>query len=628
MASQGTAPHSVKARFSRWIQKRWKSLSFARQRNRDTIRVDHFAAAREPIAEDSDCCQVVGKNLEPVVHEFAPGQFSLGYLCDVDWERCCVLVDFACHNRPPQWVPVGKVRPHKPAVLTREIRHRTGVTVALRPNSDQPYVFQPARIIVPSAADSYGGIGPVCVETTMPGGGGVIRKFVHPVQVRVVADYPEHHHHHETDESLSAVVGYCRLLQKQTARLDSCLGAATIDLQHLLRDLNDISWIKVVRIKVDTKGIHCVYTIHKPGVFDQAYLEHLVHMCKWRQTVQLDSPPRSCSTNTRNTNISRSVTLGMLPLELHEGIMLQIHDIHSVVSVKKVCKTWHTILNGRRCNPHVAVDLTNLLPNSSSNRERKYSRTHLLNVLDNVVTAATVSLTLLNGNLTAELDLYIFQFLSIKVTQLPIIVLKNIRCFRSLAQNHEERRLKWANLSYLMQACQVLRLRGVTIPSLFGPIAGLWCAPADFREDVDVFVEKAALNCARSEADRMWHFLQILNAGCPELPTRDVIGINEACHKIIIRKDHRLHDRLWLMLTLLNEPVTRELQPPLCRLAAHAFRYSYPMEMSSNSSSRHQTRLVSRDPYHMNGVWDIPISQNSSYNWQQFCPVPVLRGCH
>ncbi|XP_055350037.1 uncharacterized protein LOC129596715 [Paramacrobiotus metropolitanus] len=580
MASQGTAPKSTKACFASWVHKRWKSLSLHRKRSKGILRVDLSADVQEAITEDTNCRQILGKNLQPVVYESATRQFSLGYLCGVDWPGRRALVDFLCHNRPPRWLPAGKVRQHKP-VETREILPHIVVTAALRPSSDQPYVFQPARIIFPPATDIYGQIRPICVEVTRPGSAGFIRKFVHPVQVRVVAESPG------TDESL---VAYCRLLLKQTARLNFCPGAPNIDLRNLLKDFNEIPWMTVVRIWLDTEGIHCVYTEKKTGVFRQADMEYLVRKSQWRHTIQRSSLPRSNSTDTENTNINRSVPLGMLPYELHECIMLQIQDIHSIISAQRVCKTWYDILNGRYRSPHVAVDLTNLLIDGPSNRERKYRLTYLLNILDNT-------------------------FLSIKVRRVPVIVLKNIRCFGPLAVNFQTQRLEWANLSNLLQACQVLRLRDVTISTVFGPIAGLWCIPGGFREDVDVFVEEAGLHCSLGETDRLVYFLQLLNAGCPELSAKDVIGINEACHKIVIWDKHPLHNPLWHMLTLLNEPITMEPQPPLCRLAAHAFRYSYPKEISHHSGSRRKARSVSRDQlrHQTNGVWDIPVGHGHGH---------------
>ncbi|XP_055350797.1 uncharacterized protein LOC129597335 [Paramacrobiotus metropolitanus] len=595
MVSQGPTSQSTKARFTCWIRNPWKSQPLLGHRSRDVLRVDPPVAARETIADDSNCRQILGKNLQPVVHEFAAGQSSLGYLCDVDWAGRRVLVDFVCHNRPPRWLPVRKVRRHTP-VCTNEIRPHIPVEVALRPNSNQPFVFQPAQIIFPAARDSCGNFGPICVETTCSGSIGLIRKFVHPVQVRIVPTDPENHQ--DTDESFS-FAEYGRLLQRQTASLDCWQDAANIDLRHLLRRLNEISWMKVLRIWLDTEGIHCIY-INKPGVFVQLKLEYLVQRSR---SVERGPPPDSENTDT---TFDRSVTLGTLPYELHEWIVLEIKDIHSVFSAQKVCKTWHDILNGRRGNQHVAVDLTNLLLDGPNERERKYSRTHLLNDLDNAVTTATVSLTLMNGNLSPELDLYVFQFLSIKVTRLPIVVLRNVRCFRAVAQNVEKQRLEWANLSYLMQACQVLHLRNVTIPTVFGPIAGLWCAPAGFREDVDIVVKKAALYNKFSATERLRQFLQVLNAGCPDLSALETNNIDEACREIIMRPEHSLCSRLLLMLTLLNEPLTGQLQPPLCSLAALAFRYSYPMKTASRSCSRHQARAISRDPPRMDGVWDIP----------------------
>ncbi|XP_055350064.1 uncharacterized protein LOC129596738 isoform X2 [Paramacrobiotus metropolitanus] len=575
MASQGPSPHSPKARFNRWINKPWKSLSLLpRQRSKETLRADISATALGTIADDSNCRQILGRNLQPAVYEFATGQFSLGFICDVDWPRRRVFVDFACHNRPPQWLPAGSVRWHKP-VITCEILPGEPVVVALRPSSDQPYVFQPAQIIFPAARDNNGNFGPICVETTCPDSVYPIRKFVHAVQVRVVADYPEQCH--ESDEPLS-VVEYCRLLQKQTAPLEWCPDAANIDLRYLLRAYNEISWIKVVRIWLDTKGIHCVYTTSKPGFFDEPPLEYLVLRSKWLHAVQLGS---LLDSNNTGANRDRSVSLGMLPFDLHKLTLLEILDIHSIVSAQKVCKAWYDILTGRRDNQHVAVDLTNPLPDDPFNQERKYSRFHLLNVLDKVVTKATVSLTLMNGSLTPELDIYLCQFLSIKVPRLARIFLKNIRCFGAVTQNNEKQRVEWTTLSYLMQACQVMHLRNVTIPKIFAPIAGLWCAPAGFREDVGVVVKKATLHCTQRETDRLGRFLQVLNTGCPELSTREITDINEACHKIIIHPEHPLHSRLLLMLTLLNEPVTGKLRPPLCRLAAHAFRYSYLVATSS-----------------------------------------------
>ncbi|XP_055350036.1 uncharacterized protein LOC129596714 [Paramacrobiotus metropolitanus] len=602
MASESPAPHSPKTRFNRWIHKPWKSLTLLRQHSKEILRVETSVSAQGTIADDSNCRQILGTNLQPVVCEFAMGQFSLGFLCDVDWPGRRVLVDFARYNRPPKWLPAGNVRWHKP-VITSDIRPGQPVVVALRLNSDQPYVFQPAQIIVPAARDSNGNFGPICVEVTCPDNAGCIRKFVHPVQVRVAAEYPEHYH--DCDKPLT-VVGYCRLLHKQTAPLNCCPDATNIDLRHLLGTFNEISsWLTVVRIWVDTKGIHCVYTTCRPSYFDHTSLEYLIRKSKSLPAIQLEPLPDS---DNIGANGDRSVPLGMLPYDLHELTLLEIQDIHSVVSAQKVCKAWYDILIRRRSSQHVAIDLTSLLPYGPNSQERRCNRSHLLNVLDKVVTTATVSLTLMNGHLTPELDLYLFQFLSVKVPRLSRIFLKNIRCFGAVTQNYEKQRLEWANLSYLMEACQVMHLRDVRIPKIFGPIAGLWCAPAGFREDVDVFVKKAALHCTLSETDRLNRFLQVLNAGCPELSTREVTDINAACHKILIRNEHPLHSRLLLMLTLLNEPVTWELRPPLCRLAAHAFRYSYPMatSLSSDSGSHHQKRTAPREPRHRDGTWDIP----------------------
>ncbi|XP_055356238.1 uncharacterized protein LOC129601452 [Paramacrobiotus metropolitanus] len=177
--------------------------------------------------------------------------------------------------------------------------------------------------------------------------------------------------------------------------------------------------------------------------------------------------------------------------------------------------------------------------------------------------------------------------------------------FRVLAQNHEKQRLEWANLRYLMQACQVLHLRDVFVPALFGPIAGLWSAPADVRQEIHVVVKKAALHCGLSETDRLRCYLKVLSAACPEFTAGDWEDINEACQEMLTCAKHSFSSRLILMLQLLNEPITGQSQPPLSRLAAHAFRYSYcHCEEKHHSSDRpYPARSVLRDDSHL-WEWD------------------------
>ncbi|XP_055350796.1 uncharacterized protein LOC129597334 [Paramacrobiotus metropolitanus] len=175
------------------------------------------------------------------------------------------------------------------------------------------------------------------------------------------------------------------------------------------------------------------------------------------------------------------------------------------------------------------------------------------------------------------MDMYIAHCLSVKATRLPVIVLKNIRCLRVIDydKHYEMQRLEWCTLGFVMQVCQVLHLRDVTFPTVFGPIAGLWRAPAGIGQDVNVLVEKAVLDCSLSKIDRLRHFTRILDAGYPALSASEWDVIDQACRAMITDAEQPLRCRLFLMLKLLNEPVTGQLQPPLCSLAAHAYRYSY-----------------------------------------------------
>ncbi|XP_055350021.1 uncharacterized protein LOC129596701 isoform X2 [Paramacrobiotus metropolitanus] len=295
-------------------------------------------------------------------------------------------------------------------------------------------------------------------------------------------------------------------------------------------------------------------------------------------------------------NDSRYTSLGMLPCELQECILLEIPDVHSIVSPQRVCKIWYDMLTGRHRKQNIAIDLTNLLSDGSNDHEQQYRRTHLLNVLDNAVKTATQSLTLMNGDLSPDLELYVYQFLSLKVTRLRMIVLKNVWCFDALAEKKANQALKWANLRHLTQVCQVLHLRDVTFPALLETITGLCGMPADLRQDVDVFVKKVALQSTLSETDRLRQFLMALNASCPELSVCDSEEVDRACHAKI--KQSKMS---FLMPKLLNELVTGHPQPPLCSLAAQVFRYQYPIAKPVSSSSR-RNRPMSHVPSHMNGA--------------------------
>ncbi|XP_055350084.1 uncharacterized protein LOC129596758 [Paramacrobiotus metropolitanus] len=346
---------------------------------------------------------------------------------------------------------------------------------------DRLYVFQPARIIFP---DTYGDYGPICVEVTPPDGGIPIRKFLHPIQLRNVPTYPQNHW--EIENSLS-VVEYCRLLQKKTALLEPGQYAENIDLQYLMRALSDIPWMKVVRIWIDKTCVQCVYTKIKLGFLSNSHLSDLV----WRSSRCCDNarPALLFYDNTDSSGI-HCTSLGMMPYELQECVLQEIQDVHSVVSAQRVCMAWYDILTSRRRNRHVAIDLAILASNSPNDGE--YSRSHLLNILDNIVTPATVSLTLMNGNLSPDFGLYVRRFLSLKVARLPMIALKNVRCML-VPKTYEEKRLQQANLGYWRQACQVLHLRDVTISTVY--MADMW--PND-----DVFVEKAVMHCTPRKAVR------------------------------------------------------------------------------------------------------------------------------
>ncbi|XP_055353020.1 uncharacterized protein LOC129598953 isoform X2 [Paramacrobiotus metropolitanus] len=600
MASQRPTPQSTIARLDRWIRKSWKSLSLTPRRSTlsnvahqtdDIAAVTAASCTASPSPADHgstvdiNCGQILGKHLQPVVYEITTQQFVLGYLCDVDWEGLRVLVDFDYYDNPPLWLPVAKVQ-ERSGVGKWELRYERTIEAALRLESDQPYAFHPARIISP-VDDSEG---PICVEVTPRGGDGPIRKFVHPLQLRVVREYPR------SADADEVMYECCSELQKQTVPLDFGLSADDIDLQRLLEACNEIPYIKVVRIWLDTQCIHCVYTKSYSGILDETNLKILVQKSRRRVTV----PEKLLDFN--NTDAVRDGSLVKLPYELLEGIVLSIVDVHSMVRAQKVCKCWHDIILGQE-RKHVVVDLTNLLPQSSSDQEQDYNRTHLLNILDTTVTLATVALALMNGDVNLEFGRYIVGFLSIKVPCLPMIVLRNVRCCYPVARNYEQRRLEWANLRQLMQACRELHLRSVIVPTFLASFGSMWTVPTQSRLDVDVVVDKLVLHSTLSEADRLEHFLKALDVGCPALTACDWKTIDDAYRATLSRAEYPLRSQL-LMIQLLNQAITGQAAPPLSRLAAHAFRYSYLTETSSNSipGSRHPSRPTPRNSDHTDRV--------------------------
>ncbi|XP_055353022.1 uncharacterized protein LOC129598955 [Paramacrobiotus metropolitanus] len=606
MLSQRT-PQSTKSRFNRWIRKSLKPLSFTPRRSKQSkegpqtdddvdIKTTSCSAPPSPspadhgfTVDDINCGQILGKHLQPVVYEIATGQFILGYLCDVDSERQRVLVDFDCYGNPPLWLPAAKVHEHH-AVSKWGLHGERTVEAAIRLESDQPYVFHPARIVSQHNGETDT---PICVELTPPGGDGPIRKFMHPLQVRVVRNYRPSSY---ADDLYSA-----RELQKQTAPLDFGQRADDIDLQRLLEVCNEIPWIKVVRIWLDTQCVHCVYTKSYTGILDETNLKILVQ--KSLRHVTVPEKPLDVS----NTDAVRDDFLVKLPYEVLEIVVLSIEDIHSVVNAQKVCKCWYDIIVRQDRHEHVAVDLTNLLPDSSSDQEPNYSynRNHLINVLDTTVTTTTVALTLMNGDISQEFGMFIFGFLSIKVPCLPKIVLRNVQCYYPVARNYEQRRLEWANLRHLMQACREMHLQSFIVPNFCGSFGSMWTAPAGRRSrlDVDVVVGKLGLDCTLSEGDRLQHFLKALDASCPSFTAADFKYIDTAYRTTLERAEYPLRNQL-LMIQLLNQAITGQVEPPLSRLAAHAFRYSYLTETSSSSvhGSRHPSRPTSRNPDHTDGI--------------------------
>ncbi|XP_055353023.1 uncharacterized protein LOC129598956 [Paramacrobiotus metropolitanus] len=602
MASQSPTQESTIARFDRWIRQSWNSLSLTPRRNssnEDAPQTDDIAlhevgttascsASASPAnhgssIDDINCGQILGKNLQPVLYEITPEQFILGYLCDVDWDGRRVLVDFDCYDNPPLWLPAAQVQQHH-AVHRWHLRHET-VEAALRLESDQPYVFHPARIISP-IDDSEN---PICVEVTPRDGDKPIRKFVHPLQLRVVWRYYYPRSPHA--DAFHYVRGCCRRLKNQTSPLDTGQNAEGVNLRRLLEVCNEIPWIKVVRIWLDTQCVHCVYTKNGSGVFNGTILKILVRRSRCHVVAKLRS--------FINTDAVRDCSLAKLPYELLKRIVLSIEDIHSVVSAQKVCKSWHDIIIGQDRSQHVAVNLINLLPDSSSGQEQNYNRTHLINILDTTMTATTVSLTLMDGAISLEFGMFIFAFLSIKVTCLPMIFLRNLECYYPVAQNFEQQRLEWANLRHLMQACRELHLQSVIVPNFFGSIAGSWIGSAESQLDVDVIVEKVVLHSTLSAADRMEHFLKALDASCPAFTASDWEDIDDAYRETLSCVEYPLRKQL-LMIQLLNQAIMGQIEPPLSRLAAHAFLSFYHNETSSSSvpGSRHPSCPTSRKPSH------------------------------
>ncbi|XP_055353029.1 uncharacterized protein LOC129598960 [Paramacrobiotus metropolitanus] len=438
MASQRPTKKSTKSRFDRWIRKSWEELSLT-PRRKDAPQTDDAEGAHTTLLsappssadqgssiDDNNCGQILGKTLQPVVYEVIEEQFILGYLCDVDRERERVLVDFDCYGNPPLWLPAANVQKNRP-LDSWDLRYQKTVEAAVRLESDQPYVFYPARII--SHHDRQdGGMSPICVELTPAGGDVPIRKFVYPLQLRIVWNFQLSAYALER----RSVLRCCHQLLKQTAPLDFGPDAEGIDLQRLLEAFNETPRIKVVRLWLDTQCVHCVYTKRGKGVFSETYLKILVQ----KSRCHVMAPEKLVDFNMLGAH--RDSSLVKLPYEVLERTVLAIQDIHSVVSARKVCKCWHDILGRNGINQHVAIDLTNLLPESSNGPERNYNRTHLINILDTIVNTKTVSLTLINGDLSMEFGMYIFGFLSIKVTRLQIIFLKNVVLSYAVALNYEK----------------------------------------------------------------------------------------------------------------------------------------------------------------------------------------------
>ncbi|XP_055344417.1 uncharacterized protein LOC129592416 [Paramacrobiotus metropolitanus] len=609
MADDTQSP--LKSRRERWINKPWKSLTLLRPRSKD--RSDAPSAAFR---------QVFWPSQEAVLVEQLPGKFTLGYACDVDTHTHRVMVDLRCHNTPPQWVPADTVWAHFPA--DREhLRPHTPALAALRRDSAAPRVFQPGVVLF---AEPKCRAGLLYVETQADRHGPRLRRFVHPVHLRVVVPGADGRPRIPDLELLTQ-----RLTGKSTWRFHHvAVGLEPgqhelLDLQLLLATVR--KYRTVLRISVEEERV--TFALKEWNSCEPLTETHLKTFVKGALRGYVDSP-EPVRANRRAAvyplEDKSSVGLGRLPYELQEDILMEIEDIHSVVNAQRVCRGWHEALTRNRRANHVAVDLNKTVTATGSRKpDEKYNLPHLVNLLDNSVNEATVSLTLI-GDINPATELTVVHFLTARNIRLPLIILKKSSCWRPLTQNQPEQSLELANLSQLMRVCQTLRLQEVTFPGLFGPIAGLWCSPARVRTDVDVHVRRAEVDCMDSAEQRLVRFLHILNDNCPELSSGEWEVISAACDALAACAGHPFRSRLFLMLALLNDtrpcqPRALVHQPALSRLAAHAFRYSYPGEVPS--SGRSQGRALPRAhsiTFQTEGTWNIAVPQSR----RTICMLPGL----
>ncbi|XP_055344372.1 uncharacterized protein LOC129592378 [Paramacrobiotus metropolitanus] len=441
------------------------------------------------------------------------------------------------------------------------------VMVALRRDSAGSFLFQAGRV-VSSGARCPSGL--VCVEADADGDPGSARGcFVQPVQLRWGCSKSSRE---PLLYGLSLVSPSSHPdIHPQVVRLDPGRHPDQLDLPRLLRACSDYKpeWASALRVAMEDRVVRVVFEYHACHVrfprFPEVLLQELVE--------------RSCILpvgGRPRVSIPSDFWMRRLPYELQVAVVRSIQGIHTWANARRVCTAWYDALAGER--RHVAIDVwhfqgTEVDEPEPSQPTPKWAQ--LMHILQHTVDQRTLSLTLTNGSVGAALEAVVYRFLSLNSFRLPEIILRKVICQHPLTANHREQRLDWGRLGCLAKACRTLHLQKVTILSILQPISGLWCSREHVRDDLDVCVGKAAIDCMQPEAGQLRQFLSAVNRSCRAVTPAEWEDISLACDELAVGAEHAF--RMPLMLKLLNE----RPQPPLSRLAAHAFLYSYPLIQSA-----------------------------------------------
>ncbi|XP_055344445.1 uncharacterized protein LOC129592432 isoform X2 [Paramacrobiotus metropolitanus] len=497
-----------------------------------------------------DCRQILAKHLDPVIVEVDGGKHALGFLCDVDRPVGRVLVDWGS-NRPPRWLPCDKVYQHEP--LSRSATTAgMPVMAAVRRDSAGPFLFRPGRVVCTGSRCPSGLVYVEAEADREAGDPSTLRRhFVQPVQLRRMwpKSRGEPHLH-----ALSPVSDYGLLgIDPQVVRLDPDLRPGQLDLARLMRACNDykpevsirfaesvqfrawcryaLQWASALRIAVEDRDVRVVFEYHATHVrfarFPDGVLRELVRA--------------SCTTAaTATARGGLDFWLRRLPYELQVTVLRSIQDIHSVVNARRVCSAWHDTLTGHR--RHVTIDLQRI----AGGPEPAPRWAHLIHVLEHSVDQSTLSLTLMDGDLSPALEAVVHRFLSLKSVCLPAIVLRKVTCQHPLTAIYRQQRLHWGRLGNFSVLCRTLHLQKVTMTSLFEPIAGLWCSQEQVRADLDVYLRRVCIDCMRPVDDQVREFLGAVNRSCRALTPAEWEDISLACDELAVGAGHSF--RVPLML--------------------------------------------------------------------------------